>query len=55
MMTDRILEAARWLSTTPQRQRPHPIIPHLQKTYGLTAGEAIEAIREAHKIAARAI
>ncbi|MGB3831202.1 MAG: hypothetical protein WA975_04980 [Mesorhizobium sp.] len=53
-MTDAILDAARWLSTTPQRQRPHPIIPHLQKTYGLSAKEACDAIRKAHEIAARA-
>jgi len=53
-MTDVILQAARWLSTTPQRQRPHPIIPHLQKVFGLSAKEAVEAIRKAHEIAGRA-
>lgn len=53
-MMDSIKQAAQWLATTPQRQRPQPIIPHLQKTYGLSAAQAIEAIRKAHEIAARA-
>jgi hypothetical protein len=39
--------AAEWLATVPQAERPHPIVPHLQKTFGLSALEAIEAIREA--------
>ncbi|MEZ5782368.1 MAG: hypothetical protein R3D70_12220 [Rhizobiaceae bacterium] len=39
--------AAEWLASTPQSDRPKPIVPHLQKAFGLTALEAIEAIREA--------
>jgi hypothetical protein len=39
--------AAEWLASTPQADRPKPIVPHLQRTFGLTAKEACEAIREA--------
>lgn len=53
-MTDSIKQAARWLATTPEAQRPHPILPHLQKSFGLTAKEACDAIREANLIQARA-
>jgi hypothetical protein len=45
--TAAISVAAEWLASTPQSDRPHPIVPHLQKTFGLSALEAIEAIREA--------
>lgn len=55
MNINQILEAARWLATTPRDQRPHPIVPHLNKTYGLSPKEAAEAIREANLIKARAI
>lgn len=54
-MSQAVLEAARWLATTPDNKRPHPIIPHLTKTYGVTAKEAADAIREANLIRARAI
>ena len=39
--------AAEWLASTPQAERPHPLVPHIQRTFGLTAIQAIEAIREA--------
>lgn len=35
-------------------QRPHPIIPHLVKTFSITSGEVVTAIREASLIRARA-
>lgn len=47
-------EAAAWLSTTPERQRPRPLLPHLQKAFGLTVTQAIAAIREANLRRARA-
>lgn len=53
-MRERVLEAARWLSTTPQRQRPKPLMPHLQRTFGLTAAEACKAIRQSHEATAKA-
>lgn len=53
-MNEAVLKAARWLATTPESQRPHPIIPHLVKTFGITSGEAVVAIREANLIRARA-
>ncbi len=46
-MTDRITEAVRWLVATGTEQRPRPIIPHLRKTFALTAKQAVEAIRQA--------
>lgn len=39
--------AAAWLRSIPQAERPHPIIPALRERFGLTAGEAVQAIREA--------
>lgn len=53
-MTEAIHKAARWLATTPEAQRPHPIIPHLQKSFCLTAKQACDVIREANLIRARA-
>ncbi|MEF2071914.1 hypothetical protein [Consotaella aegiceratis] len=46
--------AADWLRVTPPEKRPHPIIPHLHRTFGLSAGQACAAIREASTIRARA-
>jgi len=43
-MSDPVKQAAVWLATTPQAQRPHPIIPHLRKQFGLTPLQAVEAI-----------
>lgn len=45
--TAAIDQAAEWLASTSQLDRPHPIIPHLQRTFGLTAMEAVQAIRDA--------
>lgn len=45
--TAAIQVAAEWLASTPQAERPKPIVPHLQKTFGLSAVEAVMAIREA--------
>jgi len=46
-------EAARWLATEPNL--PRPIVPSLQKRFGLTAAEACAAIREAGLIRGRAM
>lgn len=54
-MTEAVLKAAMWLAVTPEHQRPHPIIPHIVKAFGLSTGEAVSAIRESHLIRARAI
>ncbi len=43
-------QAARWLAETPVVDHPRPIIPYLRKTYGLTAKEACEAIRQSEQI-----
>jgi hypothetical protein len=40
--------AAEWLASTPQAERPRPIVPHLQRTFGLSAIEAVQAIRESN-------
>lgn len=53
-MTEPIKQGALWLATTPECQRPHPLVPYLQKQFGLTAGQAVAAIREANMIRARA-
>lgn len=56
-MTDHsasVTKAAQWLATTPRHQHPQPIIPHLQREFGLSAKQACEAIREANLIKARA-
>lgn len=45
-------EAALWLAT--ERVRPSPIVPALQRRFGLTPAEACAAIREADLIRARA-
>ena len=51
--TARIAEAAAWLAVTPRRQRG-PAIPELRHRYGLTAAEAVVAVREAVLIQGRA-
>lgn len=51
-MAEGIERAAQWLATTPRSQRGHAV-PELQKRFGLTASEAIGAIREAELIKAR--
>lgn len=50
----RVTEAAKWLATTPERDRPHPIIPTLRQRFGLTMLEATEAAAESVLIKARA-
>lgn len=54
-MTVKIQEAAQWLATTPQRDRPAHPVPYLRERFGLSAAEAVAAIRESHLIKARAI
>ncbi|MCG7508526.1 hypothetical protein [Mesorhizobium retamae] len=49
-----IQKAAEWLANTPQRQRPPHLLAHLQHEFGLTAAQAVEAIREGRLMAARA-
>lgn len=49
-MTDRVETAVRWLAVTGTDQRPRPIIPHLRKTFAITAKEAVEAIRQADQL-----
>ncbi len=49
----RVTEAARWLATTPDRERPFPIFPELRQRFGLTVLEATQATAEARLIQAR--
>lgn len=49
-----ILAAAGWLAETPKSQRPRSAIIELRNRFGLIASEAVEAIREANVIRARA-
>lgn len=51
---DPLTAAAQWLATTPDDRKPHPLMPHLRKEYGLTTAEAIDAIQQANLIRARA-
>ena len=46
--------AARWLATTPDHRRPQHVVPHMRKQFGLSACQAVAAIREANLIRARA-
>lgn len=43
-----IAAAAEWLRSVPQHERLHPIVPALRERFGLTALQAVEAIREAN-------
>ncbi|WP_367715136.1 hypothetical protein AB2N04_14640 [Nitratireductor sp. GISD-1A_MAKvit] len=52
--TEAIREAALWLATTPDHMKPHPIVPELQKRFGLSAREACAAVAEACLIRGRA-
>jgi hypothetical protein len=45
--TAAIGEAARWLAGTEIEHRLRPTVPLLRERYGLTATEAVQAIREA--------
>lgn len=44
-----IERAAAWLASTPESERPHPIIPAIRERFGLSAVEACEAIRQSHR------
>lgn len=48
-----VLEAARWLATGGS-DRARPPVPQLRERFGLSPAEAVEAIREANLIRARA-
>ncbi|NKE74066.1 hypothetical protein [Ochrobactrum sp. MC-1LL] len=50
----RVIEAARWLATTPDHLKPHPVIQELRQRFALTALEASLAATEARLIRARA-
>lgn len=47
-------QAATWLATTPKQTRPRSAIVEIKQRFGLSAIEAIQAIREADLIKARA-
>ena len=49
----RVTEAARWLATTPDHLKPHPVIQELRQRFALTALEASLAATEARLIRAR--
>lgn len=50
----RIELAARYIATTPRTALPQPLAPTLQRMFGLTDVEAVEAVAEARLILARA-
>ncbi|TCQ80246.1 hypothetical protein EDF68_103299 [Ochrobactrum sp. BH3] len=49
----RVIEAAKWLAVTPDKDRPHPIIPELRQRFSLTVLEATLAAAESVLIRAR--
>lgn len=51
----RVIQAARWLATTPDSEKPHPVIEGLRQRFGLTVFEAAQATTEARLIRARSI
>lgn len=53
-MTPAVQSAAQWLAITPRAQIAGPVIPTLESRFGLSAMQAIEAIRAAQQIRARA-
>lgn len=53
--TEAVQEAARWLATTPDHMKPHPVVPALRARFGLSAKEACEAITQACLIRGRAL
>lgn len=53
-MSAAVEEAAKWLATTPEHKRPHPVIPYIRKEFGLSPKEACDACREANLIKVRA-
>jgi hypothetical protein len=48
--TDAVIFAATWLAGDPQERVCRPIIPILKQRFGLTAHQAVEAMREADRI-----
>ncbi len=48
-------EAARWLASVPQAERPRPIVPAMRQRFGLSAVDACQAIREAALLHGRAM
>ncbi|HEV7255752.1 MAG TPA: hypothetical protein VGN97_21965 [Mesorhizobium sp.] len=52
---DPISAAAKWLATTPRDARGGPVVPALRERFGLSPGDAIEAIRQAVLIRARSM
>lgn len=50
----RVIAAARWLATTPDSEKPHPVIEGLRQRFGLTVLEATLAAAESVLIQARA-
>ena len=51
----RVIQAALWLATTPDNEKPHPLIPELRQRFALTAVEACAAITETNLIKAKAL
>ena len=49
-----IREAAKWLTVTPHHMKPHPIVPEIQKRFGLSKRESCLAISEACLMRGRA-
>ena len=47
-MTPETLHAARWLFSHSERHA-NPILPTIRRQFGLTAAQAIDAIREANR------
>lgn len=47
-MSAEIAKAADWLQS--QARAPHPIIPIIRRQFGLTAVQAVAAIREANRM-----
>lgn len=45
-------EAARFLRAVPPGERPKPLVPALREMFGLSAIEAVEAIRLSHEVTA---
>lgn len=48
-------EAARWLTVLAPHEKPSPVIPELQRRFGLSPVEACQAIAEANLRRARAM
>ncbi len=46
--SESVTVAAEWLRLIPSLERPRPIVPALRELFGLTALEAVQAIREAN-------